>query len=159
MSIEPTLLKKLLITFFIIAGLFVGYQFLTGSEDTDAPSTEATQSEQGYSEEDVAAFENELSIDEQYGQKIQFDNSFEHTNPGVSSEIIVNASGFEPGEFTIAYVRFAGTDDYIAAGGQELRADSDGNVSTRFTITSYGNYEVFLTSGGESFTSPTITVE
>ncbi len=161
MPIDPKIITRFLITIFIIAGLFVGYQLITSEETRE--SSEPVMEEPFYSEEDIQAFEKQLEdnivIDDQMGKEIQFDNSFEHTNPGVSSEIIVNASGFAPNEFTIVYVRFAGTEDYIAAGGQEQRADSNGNISTRFTITQYGDYEVFLSSNGETFTSPTITVE
>ena len=157
MPLNPNLLKKLLITVFIIIGLFTGYQLLSQTDEESSSETEVR--EQGYVEEDVQEFEESIKTDGQDAQKIQFNNSFEHTNPGVSSEIIVNAEGFEPGEFTIVYVRFAGTEEYIEAGGQEHTADSDGKISTRFTITQFGDYEVLLSSRGESITSPTISVE
>lgn len=161
MLIDPKIITKFLITVFIITGLFIGYQLITSKESNE--DSETVVSEQSYSDEDVATFENgqedNIIVDDQTGKKIQFNNSFEHTKPGVSSEIIVNASGFAPNEFTIVYVRFAGTEDYIEAGGQEQRADANGNISTRFTITQYGDYEVFLSSNGETFTSPTLTVE
>lgn len=163
MPINPTILKKLLVTLSVVIGLFFGYQFVTENDETTEASTESTSTEQKYTDEDVSAFTDkqadDLIVDNQLGRKIQFNNSFAHTNPGVSSEIIVNAEGFEPGEFTIVYVRFAGTEEYIAAGGQELTADSAGKISTRFTITQFGDYEVFLSSDGQSFTSPTISVE
>lgn len=90
---------------------------------------------------------------------VLFNNSFEHTVPGEYSEIIVDASGFEMNEFTIVYVRNADTKEWIAAGGQEQRADADGHIRTRFTITQYGNYEVYLTRGVEEFVSPVIVVQ
>lgn len=156
MLIDPTLLKKISVVILVIVGLFIGYKLLIDSKDK-------AQTEQGYAEEDINAFNDsqreDVVIDDQMGKRIQFSNSFEHTNPGVSSEIIVNAGGFEPGEFTIVYVKFAGTEDYIAAGGQEHTADSEGKISTRFTITKFGDYEVFLSSKGESFTSPVIAVK
>lgn len=85
----------------------------------------------------------------------EFNNSFEHTKPGEYSEVIVNINGFQPGEFTIMYLRKAGTDEYIAAGGQELTADENGNISTRFRITERGDYEVYFAGN----TSPVITVD
>ena len=163
MPINLKLLKKILIAIFIIAGLFIGYQLVTGTDEAEDPSTDTTQSEQGYAEEDLRAFEEKptgnVILDEKYGQKIRFTNSFEHTKPGEFSEIIVNAEGFEPGEFTIVYVRFAGTEEYIAAGGQEHTADSDGKISTRFLITQFGEYEVLVASDGTEYTSETIYVE
>lgn len=163
MPIDPKLLKKLLIIVLIIGGLFIGYQLITETEQIEDTETEATQTEQGYANEDLSALydkqKEDVVIDEQMGKKVQFNNSFEHTHPGVSSEIIVNASGLQPGESTIVYVKNTDTEEYIEAGGQEQIADSNGNISTRFTITQFGAYEVFLTSDGEPFTSPTIFVE
>ncbi len=163
MPISQTMIKKLLITTFIIIGLFFGYQLVTEREYAEQAPVEENQVEQKYSDEEVEAFSAEQAsdviVDDQLDQKIQFNNSFEHTNPGVSSEIIVNAEGFEPGEFTIVYVRFVGTEEYIEAGGQEHTADRDGKISTRFTITQFGDYEVLLSSNGESFVSPTISVQ
>ena len=163
MPINQTILKKLIIAIFVIIGLFFGYQLVTKNEETDEVATGEVQNEQEYNEEEVNTFLNKgtdnIIIDNQLGKKIQFNNSFEHTNPGVSSEVIVNAEGFEPRESTIIYVRFAGTEEYITAGGQEHTADSDGKISTRFTITQFGDYEVFLSSDGKSYTSPIISVE
>ena len=90
---------------------------------------------------------------------IEFNNSYEHTKPGEYSEIIVDATGFKPGQFTIMYVRDAKTKEWIAAGGQEITADENGRMQARFMITQYGNYEVYLNNNGEEVVSPVITVE
>lgn len=163
MPINTPILKKLLIASFVVIGLFFGYQLITENSETEEVTTKEVGTERGYNQEEVDAFMDEqmdnVIVDDQLNKRIQFNNSFEHTNPGVSSEIIVNAEGFKPGEFTIVYVRSAETGEYIAAGGQELTADSNGKISTRFTITQFGDYEVFLSSDGESFTSPIISVQ
>ena len=168
MYFDQAMVKKFLVLLFVIAGVFVGFQLVSDS-DMEELGNEAAPEEILYDElydEDIeitADMIDSPSLSEEFEgteySKIQFDNSFEHTKPGEYSEIIVNAGGFEVDEFTIVYVRKAGTEDYIESGGQEHTADEDGNISTRFTITEFGNYEVFLSSGGESFVSQTIVVK
>ena len=157
MPFDPTLLKKVLITILIIAGLFTGYTLLTPADEVKEATTEASASEAGYADEEVERFDTALSPNDD--GKIYFDNSFEHTKPGEYSEIIVNAEGFDPGEFTIVYVRLVDSGEYIEAPGQEQVADSDGKISTRFIITQFGDYEVLLSHKGESVVSETISVQ
>lgn len=88
---------------------------------------------------------------------VYFNNRFEHTKPGEYSDIYVDVSGFEPGEYTIVYLRKPGTEEYIG-GGQPVNADENGRVQTSFRIYNYGEYEVYLNQGGETYTN-TIVVE
>ena len=180
MYFDSKLVKQFLILLFIIAVAFVGYQILSDSEVEELASDSVSEEPVAEGAEyeiiegepvdlnDEADLEVSVSgdsvkiedvVDDQYGNTIQFDNSFEHTKPGEFSEIIVNASGLEADEFTIVYIRKAGTEEYIEAGGQEHTADSEGNISARFTITEFGEYEVFLSSQGESHVSPKIIVK
>ncbi len=180
MYFDPKLLKNFLILIFIVAGAFLGYQFFTPDDFADV-SYEAEENQlpaqSGEAEYELIDGEPfvadrdtglEVSaepsvdltnlVDDQYGNEIQFNNTFVHTKPGEYSEIVVETSGLEPGEFSIMYVRKAGTEEYIAAGGQEHTVDSDGKISTRFIITEFGNYEVMFSYKGESVVSPTIVV-
>ncbi len=162
MYFDPKILKKFLITLFIIAGIFIGFQIVTDKDIEDIADESAVTPgavEAGMDDVVNGTAKYDDVTDDQYGNTIQFANSFEHTKPGEYSEIIVEASGLEPGEFTIVYVRKAGTEEYIEAGGQEATADENGNISLRFMITQFGNYEVFLSSQGDTHVSPEIVVE
>ena len=70
--------------------------------------------------------------------------SCEHTDPGVSSELIVRISGLEPGQ---------DVDGEVFGGGLEGGADSfegaaggDGTAEFRLTITDFGEYDVSVAS-------------
>lgn len=117
--------------------------------DTEA---ELTDSLEGVEYPDESTDDVPLDIDSEL-RLIEFNNTFEHTKPGEYSEVIVNASGFKPGEYTVMYLKKAGTNEYVGT-GQSLNADANGTISTRFRITQFGDYEVEFAGN----TSPVITV-
>ena len=171
MLINPKLIKAVLVTFLIVIGGIAGYQLVTDADTREAEEAfEELQAQDGveterYDDADVDNFEKSLTEEAVVGAVdgvdygITFNNSFEHTKPGEYSEIIVDVSNLEPGEFSIMYVRKAGTEDYIEAGGQEHTVDSDGSIKTRFYITEFGDYEVMFSYKGESIVSDVITVK
>ena len=74
--------------------------------------------------------------------------SCEHTNPGVSSELIVRVSGLAPGEKINGDASAPG----IPNGPESIigLADSTGSAEFRITIFDFGEYQVNITSAGLS---------
>ena len=70
--------------------------------------------------------------------------SCEHTDPGVSSELIVRISGLEPGQDVDGEVFGGGLEG--GADSFEGAAGSDGNAEFRITITDFGEYDVSVAS-------------
>ena len=165
MPIDPKFFKAVIVTIFIALGAFVGYQLVTDDDAKEASDTfeEIQREEDGgyYDESDVADFEASLGASEslESGQGIEFFNYFEHTAPGEYSEIFVEITGFEPKVQKIVYIRNADTGEYISVGGQDMVTTDLGHISTRFRITSYGNYEVVTyDNNSNEITSPILVV-
>ncbi|MCI0856145.1 MAG: hypothetical protein J4N98_05615, partial [Chloroflexi bacterium] len=70
--------------------------------------------------------------------------SCEHTDPGVSSELIVRISGLEPGQDIDGEVFGDGLEG--GADSFEGTAGSDGTAEFRITITDFGEYDVSVAS-------------
>lgn len=145
---------------FVVLLIAAASLIYTAISNEQKPEEVVGETEQ-YEVEVPATIPDDMSVqfeDVEY-QAVSFNNSFEHTKPGEFSEIIVDAAGFLPDDFTIVYVRNADTKEWIPVGGQEQRADENGHIKARFMITEYGNYEVVLYKGPEEIVSPVIVVE
>jgi hypothetical protein len=140
MYFDPKVFKKVLLVVFLIAGIVVGTNVIF-DENGEV---------QQYAEED---YHTDILVDKTVTgvvveeTTVEFDNGFVHTKPGEYSEIFVVATGLPPGDKHIVYLRRVGSDEY-EPGGHEVFPDEFGVINTKFTITSYGDYEVQL--GGSS---------
>lgn len=150
-------ISSFLTVLIIILLIAAGSLWYTATDNDRMRNTEATMQAENTPIEDVE-YQSEIidtvpqDIDSTL-RFIEFNNSFEHTKPGEYSEVIVQATGFQPGEYMVMYLRKAGTQEYID-GGRTLNADENGIINTRFTITEFGDYEVEYAGN----VSPVITV-
>ena len=143
MPFDPAILKKILIVILLIAGAFVGYQLVTDSEveEVKVISESVDVDESYYADESLDDKDMFKKPEYEVEPDTVFELNFAHTVPGEFSNIFVYGSGFVPGEKVIVYLKRTGSDEY-EPGGHEVFVDKEGFINTKFTIYSYGSYDV-----------------
>lgn len=140
-------ISSFLVVLAIVLVIAAGSLWYTAKDNDRMKNSEATMQAETESENMEGVEYQEERVDtvpqdiESQLRFIEFNNTVEHTKPGEYSEVIVQATGFQPGEYMVMYLRKAGTTEYID-GGRTLNADENGIIKTRFKITEFGDYEV-----------------